>query len=112
MIVITSRFSGVKYFCATRCTSAAVMFMKMSNSPSAVLMSLWITRRAPSCPRLVLVRLAAEDVVARELVLRLLQLAAAIGSVSCSRRKTSSRATISWGASRTPTRPGRWRTHS
>ena len=40
MRVMTSRFSGVKYFCATRCTSAAVMFWKMSNSPSAVVMSL------------------------------------------------------------------------
>ena len=29
MSVITSRFSGVKYFCATRCTSAAVMFWKI-----------------------------------------------------------------------------------
>ena len=43
MIVSTSRFSAVKYFCATRWTSAAVMFMKMSNSPSAVVMSSWIT---------------------------------------------------------------------
>ena len=37
--VSTSRFSGVKYVRATRCTSAAVMFWKMSNSPSAVVMS-------------------------------------------------------------------------
>ena len=51
-----------------------VMFMKMSNSPSAVLMSLWMTTACAELRRLVLVRLAAEDVVARELVLRLLQL--------------------------------------
>jgi len=38
-IVITVRFSGVKYVRATRCTSATDMFWKMSNSPSAVLMS-------------------------------------------------------------------------
>ena len=56
------------------------MFMKMSNSPSAVLMSSWITAACASCAGLVLVRLAAEDVVARELVLRLLQLGALIGS--------------------------------
>ena len=37
------RFCGVKYVRATRWTSAAEMFMKMSNSPSAVVMSLWIT---------------------------------------------------------------------
>ena len=47
-IVSTRRFSAVKYFCATRCTSAAVMFMKMSNSPSAVVMSSWITAACAS----------------------------------------------------------------
>ena len=40
MIVNTSRFSGVKYVFATRWTSATVRFWKISNSPSAVLMSL------------------------------------------------------------------------
>src|SRR6266478_923874 len=41
--VSTSRLSGPKYFCATRCTSAVVIFWKISNSSSAVLMSLWMT---------------------------------------------------------------------
>src|SRR5205814_843529 len=48
--VRTSRFSGRKYVRATRCTSATVMFWKMSNSPSAVLMSLWMTTACESCP--------------------------------------------------------------
>jgi hypothetical protein len=52
MIVITSRFSGVKYVFATRWTSAALMFMKMSNSPSAVLMSLWMTTACASASAL------------------------------------------------------------
>src|SRR3954447_7943857 len=51
-IVITRRFSGVKYLRATRWTSAWLMFMKMSNSPSAVLMSLWMTTAWPSCDAL------------------------------------------------------------
>src|SRR5262249_23742571 len=44
----TRRVSGVKYVFATRCTSAVVRFWKMSNSPSAVLMSLWMTTACPS----------------------------------------------------------------
>ena len=38
--VMTRRFSGVKNVRATRCTSAFVMFWKISNSPSAVAMLL------------------------------------------------------------------------
>ena len=38
--VMTRRFSGVKNVRATRCTSALVMFWKISNSPSAVEMLL------------------------------------------------------------------------
>src|SRR5581483_8215064 len=47
--VSTSRFSARKYLRATRCTSAMVVAGKMSNSPSAVLMSPWITTACASC---------------------------------------------------------------
>src|SRR5262249_7275218 len=46
--VSTIRFSGLKYVRATRCTSATLVFWKMSNSPSAVLMSRWITTACAS----------------------------------------------------------------
>jgi hypothetical protein len=47
-IVMTTRFSGRKYVRATRCTSAVVMCWKMSNSPSAVVMSSWMTTACDS----------------------------------------------------------------
>ena len=40
MMCRTSRLASVKYVRATRCTSTRLVFMKMSNSPSAVVMSL------------------------------------------------------------------------
>ena len=50
-----------------------VTFVKMSNSPSAVRDVVVDDRGVRQVQRLLLIRLAADDVVARELVLRALQ---------------------------------------
>ena len=74
MIVITSRFSGVKYFRATRWTSA---WRDVHEDVELAVGGLDVVvddGGVAELSRLVLVRLAAEHVVARELVLRLLQL--------------------------------------
>jgi hypothetical protein len=63
--------------------------MKMSNSPSAVVMSLWITAACASCSALSWFGLALEDVVARELVLGALQLVGVTGSASARRTRRS-----------------------
>ena len=47
-MVTTSRLAGVKYVDATRWMSAAVTSAKISNSPSAVRMSLWMTTACAS----------------------------------------------------------------
>ena len=49
MIVITSRVSGTKYCFAVRLQSSNETLRKVSYSPSAEVMSFWMTSACPSC---------------------------------------------------------------